>query len=337
MIKNYLLVLCLVFSASAQAGGVRVKCEGDALDALVYINGKPEGNCPITLKVPGGNIKLRVTKALDEEHDGVFEKEFFLGESALKDVEITLAPQLTMLGKQKAAEREAVVQAKLAAEHQAEAEWRQRASGAAKAAVQELEATMVSIPGKPWKIMKYEVTFDQWDACVAGEGCKGYKPGDEGWGRGNRPVINVSYADIQHYIKWLNTTGKKFRLPTEEEWEYAAHGGTNTEYWWGDEIDCSQARYEHGTDGDCQHMFGKEDVGTVPVGSFKANPYGLYDTAGNVREWTTSCYETDRCDVHVVRGGSWDSGAVYVRVSDRFGSGEEGRGDYYGFRLVQNP
>ena len=93
---------------------------------------------------------------------------------------------------------------------------------------------MVSIPGKKFAIGKYAVTFKEWDACVSAGGCGAYLPSDNGWGRGNRPVINVSWEDAQAYIQWLSEkTGKTYRLPTEEEWKIAALAGSTTEYYWG--------------------------------------------------------------------------------------------------------
>ena len=95
---------------------------------------------------------------------------------------------------------------------------------------------MVRIPGRSFLAGKHEVTFAEWDACVAGGGCNGYRPEDRGWGRGRRPVTNVSWNDAQAYVQWLsNKTGKRYRLLTSEEWEFAARAGTTTEYSWGNE------------------------------------------------------------------------------------------------------
>ena len=89
---------------------------------------------------------------------------------------------------------------------------------------------------KPFAIGKFTVTFDEWIACLKGDGCDSYRPSDEGWGEGDRPVINVSWLDARAYVKWLSKkTGKRYRLPSEAEWEYAARAGTTTNYWWGDE------------------------------------------------------------------------------------------------------
>src|SRR5262249_1040616 len=81
---------------------------------------------------------------------------------------------------------------------------------------------------------RYAVTFEERDACVADGGCNGYNPNDEGWGRGRRPVINVSWNDASAYVAWLSRrTGKSYRLLSEAEREYVARAGTTTPFWWG--------------------------------------------------------------------------------------------------------
>ena len=120
-------------------------------------------------------------------------------------------------------------------------------------------------------IGKYEVTFDEWRACVRDGGCA-HVPDDRGWGRGRRPVIYVSWDDAQQYIRWLSgKTGREYRLPSETEWEYAARAGTETRYAFGDHVTPQQVNYY--------------TRGTLPVGSFAANAFGLHDMHGNVHEW----------------------------------------------------
>lgn len=187
----------------------------------------------------------------------------------------------------------------------------------------------VDIPGRNFRMGKYDVTFAQWDACVTAGGCNGYKPEDHGWGRGNRPVINVSFDDAHKFIDWLNSsTGQHYRLPTEEEWEYAARGGTTTDYYWGNDVGSGNAN----CNGCGSQWDGKQ---TAPVGSFKPNPYGLYDMLGNVWQWTESCYEND-CGLRVWRGGSWFIKPAYIRVSFRGGNTADSRGNLLGFRLAQD-
>ncbi|MGX5174001.1 SUMF1/EgtB/PvdO family nonheme iron enzyme [Aliikangiella sp. IMCC44653] len=196
-----------------------------------------------------------------------------------------------------------------------------------------------------FKMSETEVTFAQWDACVAAGGCS-YKPDDKGSGRGNRPVIHVSYNDItQQFIPWLNkVTGNTYRLPTEAEWEYAARAGSSTQYSWGNSIRCSQARYGNNK-GDCGN-----DRKTAPVKSFSANAFGLYDMHGNVWEWTQDCYNntyhgapsngrawtSGDCARRVLRGGSWSNYTGTLRAATRHDFDRTFR--YYGsgFRLAQD-
>lgn len=196
-----------------------------------------------------------------------------------------------------------------------------------------------------YKLMETEVTFAMWDECVAAGGC-GHRPSDSGWGRGSRPVINVSFNDItQQFIPWLNrTTGQTFRLPSEAEWEYAARAGSNSKYSWGNSISCSQARYGRRRGGECSNSAD----GTVPVKSYPANAFGLYDMHGNVWEWTQDCWngnyngapvnglQRGDCAKRVLRGGSWLDNPGYLRVSDRYRNDTAIRYDYSGFRLAQD-
>jgi formylglycine-generating enzyme required for sulfatase activity len=137
---------------------------------------------------------------------------------------------------------------------------------------------------KAFAVGRYEVTFAEWDACVAGGGCNGHQPADEGWGRGRRPVINVSWNDAKSYVTWLSKkTGKPYRLLSEAEWEYAARAGTTSPFHFGATITPDQANY----DGTYTYGAGPKGVyrrKTVPVGSFPANDFGLSDMHGNVWE-----------------------------------------------------
>ena len=200
----------------------------------------------------------------------------------------------------------------------------------------------VTLPA--FRMSKYEVTFDQWDTCVADGGCQNYTPSDNGWGRGNRPVINVSWYDIRSFIFWLNSkTATGYRLPTESEWEFAARAGSTTEYSWGNSIGYNRAN--------CNEDCGDHWEHTAPVGSFTANAWGLHDMHGNVWEWVQGCsihsYEgapTDGstwmkgCSTHpVVRGGSWATGPRYLRSAHRARYGHRSRNSgHQGFRLVQD-
>jgi formylglycine-generating enzyme required for sulfatase activity len=195
--------------------------------------------------------------------------------------------------------------------------------------------------GKPFAIGRHEVTFDEWDKCVDDGGCK-YRPDDREWGRGDRPVINVSWLDAKAYVTWLSQkTGKTYRLPTEAEWEYAARAGTNSPYWWGRDIGSRQANCRECNTGETQR--------TSTVGSYKPNAFGLYDTAGNAAEWMEDCWNDNyrgapnngsawtsgQCRLRVLRGGAFDSQAKYLRSTSRFRYDTDVRYIANGFRVVR--
>ena len=207
----------------------------------------------------------------------------------------------------------------------------------------ERPAHSVTLPA--FRMSKYEVTFDQWDTCVQDGGCGNYTPDDNGWGRGNRPVINVSWGDIRSFIFWLNSkTSAGYRLPTESEWEYAARADSTTKYSWGNSIGYNRAN--------CNDDCGDRWERTAPVGSFTANAWGLYDMHGNVWEWVQDCfnhgYDEAPSDgsagmkgscrtMRVIRGGSWATGPRYLRSAFRKGGHRWSReGSQQGFRLVQD-
>ena len=156
---------------------------------------------------------------------------------------------------------------------------------------------------RSFALSKHEVTFDDWEACVAAGGCGGYRPNDEDWGRGDRPVIWVSWEDAQLFVAWLSdVTGHDYRLPTESEWEYAARAGTQTKYSWGNDIGRNRANCDN--DEGCPDGFWF----TAPVGSFGANAFGLHDMHGNVAEWVEDCWNDSYVGAPV-DGSAWLSGA----------------------------
>ena len=204
---------------------------------------------------------------------------------------------------------------------------------------------------------RYAVTFEEWDACVADGGCKGYNPSDEGWGRGRRPVINVSWNDAKLYLAWLSRrTGKAYRLLTEAEWEYAARAGRTTPYHFGDDhsVICS---FANGPDLAAKKVYPDDDalpcddgfVNTAPVGSFQANQFGLHDVLGNVWEWTEDCWNdsyrgapsdgtawiTANCARRMVRGGAWHHHPRDLRSARRYRDVPESRTTGIGFRVAR--
>jgi formylglycine-generating enzyme required for sulfatase activity len=192
------------------------------------------------------------------------------------------------------------------------------------------------IISQPFAIGKYEVTFAEWDACVAGGGCGGYHPSDEGWGRGKQPVMQISWEDAKSYVVWLSQkTGKPYRLPMDAEWEYAARAGTVTPYPWGDQPSHNQANY--GTDACCAGWVSEKDrwEGSSPVGSFPANAFGLHDMQGNVWEWVEDCSDA-ACTQRVLRGGSWNSYPNLLRSANRNENSISKRPTNYGFRVARD-
>ena len=207
---------------------------------------------------------------------------------------------------------------------------------------------------KPFSISTTEVTFAQWDACVAAGGCS-YKPKDAGWGRGQRPVINVSWDDAQQFVAWLRRlTGENYRLPTEAEWEYAARAGTTTLYSWGDQAPSCSKTAKNGTshDGgkysDCYKYVNSKykGRGTELVASYSPNPWGLYDMHGNVAEWTCSAYvpkydgTESKCSNNknitmMARGGSWSQLSTGLNWQDRHGYDRDSRFRSFGFRVIK--
>lgn len=189
----------------------------------------------------------------------------------------------------------------------------------------------------PFRIAETDVTFDQYDAFVRATSLP--RPQDEGFGRGDRPVINVSWTEMNSFIAWLNAgTGHRFRLPSEAEWEYAARAGTTTAYYWGDTVTPHLANA-----GDPRFQ------GTSPVRAFKANAFGLYDMAGNVWQAVEDCRHATYdgapdngsswvdapCDSRIARGGFYGSITRGIRVTARSAVGETFRSMGLGFRVAE--
>jgi formylglycine-generating enzyme required for sulfatase activity len=189
----------------------------------------------------------------------------------------------------------------------------------------------------PFAIGKYEVTFAQWDACLADGGCNGFSPSDGGLGRGARPVSGVSWDDAQAYLDWLNNKagGLRYRLATEAEWEYAARAGAADPYAFGPRVTATQATYRARA--------------ANAVGAHDANAWGLFDMHGNVGEWVEDCYastydaapidgaayQADRCARRVYRGGAFSDQAVQLRASARQHAPSNRRVTTIGFRVAR--
>jgi formylglycine-generating enzyme required for sulfatase activity len=184
---------------------------------------------------------------------------------------------------------------------------------------------------------QFEVTFDEYDACVAERACASVQ--DAGWGRGRRPVINVTFFDALRYVEWLSKrTGQRYFLPSEAEWEYVARAGSDTPWNTGSAIISDDANI--------QNQFAR----TVPVGAYPPNAFGLYDIHGNVSEWTLDCSDTgyvgaptDGSAVRsgncaqgtAVRGGMYAQEAALVRSAARAFGARNARYTGVGFRVAR--
>jgi formylglycine-generating enzyme required for sulfatase activity len=215
---------------------------------------------------------------------------------------------------------------------------------------------------EPFGVGKFEVTFDQWDACTAAGRCPA--AADDGYGRGNYPVINVSWNDAMGYVAWLSeSTGRRYRLLSEAVFEYAARAGTQTPWFWGEAPDSwgSRSACEYANTHDeagkeahpmyvwshhqCNDGYGEN----APVGKYKPNAFGLHDILGNVREWVEDCHQvgyesapadgsvrahSGACEKRVVRGGAWVDGPSTSRSAYRYAEVENFRNYQVGFRVA---
>ena len=190
---------------------------------------------------------------------------------------------------------------------------------------------------KPFAISRYPISVRDWNQCAAAKSC-----GFTASGEDDAPVTNISWTDARQFVSWLAaTTGKPYRLPSEAEWEYAARGGTRTRYWWGDEFRRGVANCKNCTDGAVAAQ-------PVKVGSFRPNPFGLYDMGGSVDQWVEDCWHRSYqgapsdgspwveggCESHVIRSGSWQNDARYVRPASRDNYDADVRYPTHGFRVA---
>ena len=206
----------------------------------------------------------------------------------------------------------------------------------------------VTIP-RNFAVGKFEVTWSEWGACVADGGCNSSGPegagGDNGWGKGNRPVIEVDWSDAKAYVRWLSRkTGEDYRLLSEAEWEYAARAGSTGKYSWGNnDPSCSKGATNSANYSACSSDW------TESVGFSSANAFGLHDLHGNVWEWTEDCWNgsysgapsngsawlSGDCERRVLRGGSWDSYPLWLRSAVRVRDNTTVRSNLVGFRIAR--
>ena len=221
---------------------------------------------------------------------------------------------------------------------------------------------------RPFQVGVYEVTYQEWDPCVADGGCGGYRAGVDDLSqylrpslrlaRGRHPVAGVSWNDAKAYVRWLSgKTGQEYRLLSEAEWEYVARAMATatpldrltpegrTRYSWGDEIGSNRANCR-----DCGDPYEE----SAPVGSFPANPFGVYDMHGNVDEWVEDCWDDNPirlnvgdppdgsapwlsgdCSRRVTRDGSWGADGISMRSSSRYYFSVGDRSRLLGFRVAR--
>ena len=196
------------------------------------------------------------------------------------------------------------------------------------------ERPLKAVPmSSPCAMGKFEVTNWQFNRFAWERDGKGLTPlvaypASGILGTPQRPVVGVSWHTAQAYVRWLSSkTVQTWRLPTEAEWEYAARGGLDARYPWGDDPPMGRANCRG-----CGDEFSGRK--TAPVGSYPANDYGLHDMAGNVSEWVEDMYEDSTFDSRVIRGGSWFIERKYLRPADRGGLSSPGSRDI-GFRVCR--
>ena len=190
---------------------------------------------------------------------------------------------------------------------------------------------------KPFAISQYPISVREWNECAAAKACAFVATGND-----DAPITNVSWSDAKQFVAWLaGATRKAYRLPSEAEWEYAARGGTQTKYWWGDQFQPGMANCKN-----CTDIAAAEQP--VKVGSFKPNPFGLYDMGGGVDQWVEDCWHKNyqgapsdgspwvegSCASHVIRSGSWKNDARYARPANRDSYDTNVRYPTHGFRVA---
>lgn len=197
------------------------------------------------------------------------------------------------------------------------------------------EAPQHTVVVAPFALARHEVTFDDWQRCLDDGGCNGYEPLDRGFDRGTNAVMGISWEDAQAYIRWLSQkTGRPYRLPTEAEWEYAARGGTQTAYWWGDSFDRNKVPLD----------------APISVLRLAENPFGLKGMLGNLREWVEDCYDNTYasapangsaqtsvgCDRRVIRGAHYSGTQAAHRAANRARGRPDVRDRSYGLRVASS-
>jgi formylglycine-generating enzyme required for sulfatase activity/class 3 adenylate cyclase len=193
---------------------------------------------------------------------------------------------------------------------------------------------------KPFAISRYPISVREWNECAAAKACAFTATGKD-----DAPITNLSWSDAKQFAVWLaDATRKPYRLPSEAEWEYAARGGTQTRYWWGDQFQSGMANCKN-----CADVAAAEQP--IKVGSFTPNPFGLYDMGGGVDQWVEDCWHKNYqgapsdgsawvegdCGSHVLRSGSWRNDARYARPANRDNYDTNVRYPTHGLRVALSP
>jgi formylglycine-generating enzyme required for sulfatase activity len=385
MKKLTLLALTIALASCSKDPNVAVRIDcGDYNDKGLQatLNGQPVGDCPVDIMVHAGEVNVSARKDNDDASYLFAEAKMTLAENAMKRIKLDIQPVYTeeyyyrkatditgmqaYLEKQPDGQRKAEVEQRLKTER---AKLENLAPGLVMVQIPAGSFMMGCSEGdsdcaddeKPrhqvnistFALSKTEITFAQYDAFA--KATKRELPKDY-YGRGDHPVINISWHDAVAYTQWLSEqTGQEFRLPSEAEWEYAARAGSTSKYSWGNSIDCSKARYDGGKNSSCYHTTrDNKPRGTSKVAQFAANAFGLHDMHGNVLEWTADCWNNSynnsnsnntalqkgNCDARVARGGSWACfGEITqgcIRVSNRVAWHAERQESDHGFRLAQD-
>ncbi|MGB5833830.1 MAG: SUMF1/EgtB/PvdO family nonheme iron enzyme [Thiohalocapsa sp.] len=339
--QRFLFLACFVASllttasAAAESGQGVLRIFTTPGDAELSVDGQPKGNSPASpgetflIHLPEGEHAVRAVKA---GFDPV-ERTLLVAAETEQTIELSLAPGIEMV---------AIPGGCFMMGSADDEQGRDRDEG-----------PLHEVCVEPFELGSYEVTFAEWDACVADGGCEPISD-DEGWGRDLRPVINVSWQQTREYLRWLNKScGKSgFRLPTEAEWEYAARAGTTTPFSTGECISTDQANFDGTFEyGNCPQPTNLDLHQTQPVGSYEPNPWGLHDMHGNVNEFVADCWNESyegapndgsawlegQCARRVLRGGSWYGDSGYLRSAYRCRSGPAFSHRTIGFRLARTP
>jgi len=355
MFKNSLLSSLLIITLSAISSACyadkgQVEIISTPGDAKIYINGKRKGSTPsevgqsFVIELNEGEYTIEAVIPSTGQFEKYAKKEIFVAEDTLQPVSLKLAKRPSSNFRKDLKRKHPNPIEPEMVSIQGGSFRMGCVSGSKDCSSDEKPVHTVTVGS--FLMSKYEVTFNEWDACVAAGGCSHY-PVDNKSSRGQRAVNKVSWDDVQQYIKWLNQeTGKRYRLPTEAEWEFAARAGTKTVYSWG-KSKSSAGKYTWYD----KNAYDVGDKYAHRVGAKKANPWGLYDMHGNVWEWVQDWYDKKAYSnsaknnpqgpssgrYRVLRGGSWYYGAGNLLSAFRYYYSPDYRYDVLGFRLMRKP